>query len=64
MQQELNNQWRAKKAGLDAFLTGASPDQLTALGRAFYHTFAKSERPIKNLRELQSAMEAACAFEK
>jgi len=59
VQQELKNQRRAKKAGLDAFLTGASPYQLTALGRAFYDVFAKSELPIKDLRKLQSAMEAA-----
>ena len=59
LQEELNIRSRAKKAGLSAFLTGASRAQLTALGRAYYDVFAKSGLPIKDLRKLQGSMEAA-----
>ena len=59
LQEELNIRRRAKIAGLTAFLTGASPAQLTALGRAYFETFANSGMPIKDLWKLQRAMEAA-----
>ena len=59
LQEELNIRRRAKKAGLSAFLTGASRAQLTALGRAYYDVFAQSGLPIKDLRRMVSAMEAA-----
>ena len=59
LQEEIKIRGRAKIAGLSAFLTGASPVQLTALGRAYYETFAKSGMPIKELWKLQRAMEAA-----
>ena len=58
LQEEIKIRGRAKAAGLSAFLTGASRSQLTALGRAYYDVFAKSELPIKDLRKLQRAMEA------
>lgn len=63
LQEELNIRRRAKQAGLTAFLTGASRTQLTALGRGYYDVFAQSGMPIKDLRKLQRAMEAAWAFQ-
>lgn len=59
MQEELNIRARAKRAGLNAFLTGASRMQLTALGRAYYDVFQKAGLPMKDLRQLASTMEAA-----
>lgn len=58
LQEELDIRRRAKQAGLSAFLTGASRDQLTALGRAYYDVFAKSDLSINDLRKLRIAMEA------
>ena len=59
IERELDIRLSAKRAGLNAFLTGANKAQLTALGRAYYEVFQNSPTPIKEVRKLASTMKEA-----